>query len=409
MKSNFFILFLAQITVAVAGLAIPPAIPFIQPSLRLTYAQVGSLMTCMYLGAMIISLPSGGLTDRLGIKGTVLLSQVYTALVAFFFSLIGSYWAILLCSIAIGIGYGMVNPPTTKGILVLVGQGNRALAMSAKQTGVPLAGAIAAAVVPPLGMRFSWEVSFVLTGAVIGLSALATHLFYDPCHENTSHAPSTHQVGEGDWRAIYRNRNVVFLSIAGALCSLAQASIGTYTILYARDSQRLSLILAAFCLTLVNIAGVLGRLLWGVMSDRFFRGSRKFVLQFITALILAVSLVLGIAIRLPLAFLFPLFFLLGFSAFGWNGVFLVFGGELAGSHQAGRATGFIMTIVFLGNLTGPLLFGKIIDATGGYRLAWIFVAAAMAVALCCMQKIREGKEHPERKEGSNALIRQEEE
>jgi len=112
-------------------------------------------------------------------------------------------------------------------------------------------------------------------------------------------------------------------------------------------------------------------------------------------LILAISLVLGIAIRLPLAFLFLLFFLLGFSAFGWNGVFLVLGGELAGSRQAGRATGFIMTVVFLGNLTGPVLFGKMIDATGGYRLAWICLAGAMVVALGCMQKIREGKERPE--------------
>jgi len=389
MKSNFLILFLAQITVAAAGLAIPPAIPFIQPWLRLTYAQVGSLMTCMYLGAMIISLPSGGLTDKLGIKKLTFLSQSYTALAAFLFSLIGSYWTALMCAVAIGIGYGMVNPPTTKGILLLVSQGNRALAMSAKQTGVPLAGAISAAVVPPLAMRYSWEISFVFTGVLIGLSALATHFFYDPSFENAPSAPSANQPEQGGWRVVYRNRNIVFLSIAGALCSLAQSSIGTYTILYAKNSQRLSLILAAFSLTLVNIAGVLGRLLWGMASDRLFKGSRRFILQFITGLILAVTLVLGLTPRLSPALLFFLFFLLGFSAFGWNGVFLVLGGELAGRGQAGRATGFIMTIVFLGNLTGPLLFGKIIDATGGYRLSWIFVAAAMAVALCFIQKIQE--------------------
>jgi MFS transporter, ACS family, hexuronate transporter len=389
MKSNFFILFLAQVTVAVVGLAIPPAIPFIQPWLRLSYAQVGSLMTCMYLGAMIISLPSGGLTDRLGIKRTTLLSQILTALAAFCFSLIGSYGSALLCAVAIGIGYGMVNPPTTKGILVLVGQRNRALAMSAKQTGVPLAGAIAAAIVPPLAMRYSWETSFVCTGFVIGLSALATHLLYDPSFEHTPGASSEKQSEPGGWRAVYRNRNIVLLSIAGALCSLAQATIGTYAILYAKDSQGLSLVLAAFSLTLINIAGVLGRLLWGIASDRLFKGSRRSVLQLIAALILAISLLLGLTPRLPLPFLFLLFFLLGFSAFGWNGVFLVLGGELAGRGQAGRATGFIMTIVFLGNLTGPILFGKMIDVTGGYRLGWIFMAAAMGAALCCLQKIRE--------------------
>ena len=394
MKLNFFMLLLAQISVAVGGLAIPPIIPFIQPWLGLTYAQVGSLMTCMYLGAMIVSLPAGGLTDRLGIKKMLLLSQVYTALAAVLFSLIGSYWAALFCALAIGLGYGMVNPATTKGILVLVRQENRGLAMSAKQTGVPLAGAIAAAILPLLAIHFSWEASFVLTGAAIGLSALATYFLYNSRHESILPAfPASHS-GQGGSEAIYRNRNILLLSISGALCSIAQASIGTYAILYLRDSQRIDLILAAFCLTLINIAGILGRVLWGIMSDRLFRGSRKFVLQLITALTLCLSLLLGLDIRPPLPLLFFLFFLLGYSAFGWNGVFLAFGGELAGSQQAGRATGFIMTIVFLGNLSGPILFGKIIDATGGYRLAWIFLVVVMIVALYSLQKIRGGEGTP---------------
>ena len=154
----------------------------------------------------------------------------------------------------------------------------------------PVVKYISADVVPLLAMRFSWETSFVLTGAVIGLSALATHLFYDPSFENRPQASSANQFSQGGYRAVYRNRNMVFLGIAGALCSLAQASIGTYTILYARDSQGLSLTLAAFSLTVVNIAGVLGRLLWGIVSDRLFMGFRRFVLQFIAALILAGSL-----------------------------------------------------------------------------------------------------------------------
>ena len=389
MKLNFLILFFAQITVAAAGLAIPPAIPFIQPWLHLTYTQVGSLMTCVYLGAMIISLPSGGLTDKLGIKKLTFLAQGYMVLAAFLFSLIGSYGAALACAVAVGIGYGMVNPPTTKGILLLVSQGNRALAMSAKQTGVPLAGAISAALVPSVAMQFSWETSFVFIAVVIGLSALATHFFYNPSFENVPSASSPDPSKQGGWKAVYRNKDIVFLSIAGALCSLAQASIGTYAILYARDFHRLSLIPAAFSLTLINIAGVLGRPLWGMASDRLLKGSRRFILQFITGVVLTVTLVLGLTPRLSPALLFFLFFLLGFSAFGWNGVFLVLGGELAGRGQAGRATGFIMTVVFLGNVVGPLLFGRIIDATGGYRLAWIFVAATMSVSLCCLQKIQE--------------------
>ena len=57
--------------------------------------------------------------------------------------------------------------------------------------------------------------------------------------------------------------------------------------------------------------------------------------------------------------------------------------------MAGRATGLIMAIVFSGAVVGPILFGKIIDASGSYDIAWFFLSAAMAGAFAVYSMIRE--------------------
>ena len=73
MMRNFIALLCAQIFACFGGLSIPPLIPFIQPEFKLNYTQVGAIMTSLYVGAAIVSLPAGWLTDKIGVKRVVLL------------------------------------------------------------------------------------------------------------------------------------------------------------------------------------------------------------------------------------------------------------------------------------------------------------------------------------------------
>jgi MFS family permease len=125
------------------------------------------------------------------------------------------------------------------------------------------------------------------------------------------------------------------------------------------------------------------------MSDWLFKGSRKEVLKLIISLMFLSSLILGLNIPLPLVLLFFVLFLFGFSAIGWNGVYHAFIGELPDKEMIGRTVGLSMTIVFTGNLLGPLLFGKIIDVTSSYSMAWYLLCVAMVVAFILISMVRE--------------------
>jgi ACS family hexuronate transporter-like MFS transporter len=395
MVKNFIVLLCAQIFVCFGGLTIPPLIPFIQPELKLNYTQVGSIMTFLYFGAMVMSLPAGWLTDRLGVKKTIVLSQVFMGLFVALFSLIGNYFMAILLAFAMGLGYGMVNPPTTKGIMVLVKRENRGFAMSVKQTGVPIGSAIAAGLLPPLALRFSWEFSLIFAGIIVILSGLLSHILYQQSREGAlSFDFNPKEASQVSWKKTYQNKNIIFLGIGGAFCSLVQIALVTYIILYLKDAKKFDLILAAFCLVLVSIGGILGRIFWGVVSDWLFKGSRKVVLKLIVSLIFLVSLILGLNVHLSLIPLFFVLFIFGFSAIGWNGVYHAFVGELSEKEMAGRAIGLIMTITFIGNLSGPILFGKIIDVTGSYSMAWYFLCASMVGAFILFSMIQESKISP---------------
>ena len=390
MGKNFIVLLGAQIFLCFGGLAIPPLIPFFQPELELTYSQVGSIMTFLYLGAILMSLPAGWITDRLGVKKTIVFSLIFSGFFVALLGFIGSYLAAVFFTFLVGLGYGMSNPPTTKGIMVLANDGNRGLAMSAKQTGVPIAGGLAAAVLPPLALLISWKFSFVLAGATIFLAGLLSQVLYRSAKEqNPLSRPVAEEVPRREWRKILKNRNMILLSVAGAFCALVQSSLFTYTILYLKDARGFELIRAALCLTLMNGGGILGRIFWGILSDRLFRGSRKIVLQLLVALIFLITLVLGLDLPLSPLVLTAILFVLGASAIGWNGVYHAFIGEMSGKEMAGRATGVAMAIVFMGGVMGPILFGRIVDAYHSYRAAWFFLCAAMAGAFVVYGLIQE--------------------
>ena len=79
----------------------------------------------------------------------------------------------------------------------------------------------------------------------------------------------------------------------------------------------------------------------------------------------------------------------GVVGIGWNGVQHTWLAELAGPRAAGTAVGLGLAISSAGVTLGPLLFGYVLQATGGYRWPWLGLATAMVAALGTLALIRE--------------------
>src|SRR5262245_3946139 len=65
---------------AVSVLAIAPLSPLVLEDLGLRRAQIGLFLPAIYLGGVLMSLPAGWITDRLGARLTLCLGQCLTAL-----------------------------------------------------------------------------------------------------------------------------------------------------------------------------------------------------------------------------------------------------------------------------------------------------------------------------------------
>jgi len=56
---------------AVSVLSVAPLAPLFRDALGLTRAQVGLFLSSVYLGGVLMSLPAGWLTERLGVRATL--------------------------------------------------------------------------------------------------------------------------------------------------------------------------------------------------------------------------------------------------------------------------------------------------------------------------------------------------
>jgi MFS transporter, ACS family, hexuronate transporter len=184
----------------------------------------------------------------------------------------------------------------------------------------------------------------------------------------------------------------MFLSFGAAMYVLVQYSFTTYLALYLTEVQLLPLVTAGGFLAATQIGGGIGRVGWGVISDKFWDGRRKAPFALIGILVAALCLVVAfIPGRLDIAPLGLIILILGFCAIGWPGLNLALLTELAGVQSAGMAIGVAVTFIYLGNIIGPPLFGLIVDHSGSYSLAWLSLAALSLVGTAFVLLVREDR------------------
>ena len=132
---------------------------------------------------------------------------------------------------------------------------------------------------------------------------------------------------------------------------------------------------AAFLLTLVGIAGIAGRLISGVASDRY--GPRPVMLCGL-ALLALITLMLALRQHDWFFYLFAALFGLGYSSVATMMVRMT--RYIFGNRALGSIFSVLMVADSIGMGLGPWLAGYIFDLTGGYSLTFMGVAVALALA-----------------------------
>jgi len=366
---------------------VAPLSPLLLDGLGLSRAQVGLFLPALYLGGVAMSLPAGWLTDRLGARLTLVVGQCLTALMIALAAWSPGLAAMLPLYSLAGLGWAVINPSTGKAILDRFPPRERGLAMGVKQTGLTLGGVLASLTMPGIALAYGWRAALAVAAAASLLSATAVLGGLDrraPAPAVTAHGDRARFADIGPFMA---RPSFMTLLVCGLVLSIAQASVLAYLALFARERLGLSVVAAGGLLAMAQVGGTIGRLGWGVISDRVFGGRRRPGVVINALMGASAYLVFASGVDLPGPAAVACAVIAGIGAFGWVGLYLALAAEVGGARYAGLLTGVAVSFSWSGVLVGPPLFGLLLQATGSYRGPWLVLAVTSLSAAAALYRL----------------------
>ena len=396
----------AAFSVAFSG--IPMTAVLMRTGYHLDNATLGLVLGLMGLGIAVSELPWGLLTDRWGDRPVLLtgLGSTATALVAM------AIWAApseqhipglgWLCGglLLVGLLGGSVNGASGRAVMTWFEAGERGLAMSIRQTAVPLGGGIGALVLPFVALHFGFA---ALYGLLALLCALSAAISWAWVHEPpvAPQAKAAERPGAPKGSGPLRDARV-WRIVAG---------IG----IFARRSSRCCLSARCSCMTSAMRASQPSRPRWcscrlapwscrvwsGRWTDR--KRNRPGYLRACSAL--SVLLFAGLsllvlcagthaadssALRMALVVLLAAS---GVCVSAWHGVAYTELATLAGAARAGTALGMANTSVFLVCFVTPFSIPHLL-ALQGWPLVWLAASACALVAMQLLVPAQEARAQP---------------
>ena len=380
----------AQTMANVGPLGIPSIAPLIRQDLGLSMAQAGSFLSAYYIGAAIMSLPAGWMADRWGVLVTMVIGQAVISAGLLGVAGSESFSLLTVIMIAAGAGYGMLNPTTAKAAMAWFPRRQRATAVGFKQVGLPLGGAVGALIMPHLGLSLGWRPAVMMPAALVAVVGLLTWILYRDPPDSEYAARGT--AGGPSLAAVLANRDLWLVALSTLIFAGMQTVWMSFLVLYLTDVLFLPLVQAGGYLVMAQMAGMAGRVLFGVLSDGYFQGRRRVVLVIAGAGSTACSIAMaGTGPSTGAWLLGSLAVTFGFFGIGWNGVQHTLLAELVGPRGAGTAVGLGLTISSFGVSLCPPLFGLAVQRLGGFAVPWAMLGIVMAMNLCFLIPVREGR------------------
>lgn len=169
------------------------------------------------------------------------------------------------------------------------------------------------------------------------------------------------QAGRNQFQVL-RMPTMWVLGLASACMYVSRYAINSWGMLYLQESRGYTMVEAGMMLGLNTGAGLVGCVVYGFVSDKFFNARRP-----------PVTLIFGLLEVIALAMIFftppghPILLSTAFILFGFtlSGLLAVLGGlfavDIAGRRAAGAAMGFIGIISYFGNAMQEWISGRLIQ------------------------------------------------
>lgn len=364
--------------------------PLIREDMGISAAQFGFFMSAIFSAQLISAMPSGTITDRMGVGWTLFGALIMMMTGTLLFAYVESFYPALAATFLIGLGYSFVNPATAKGVVRWFPAHWRGTAMGLKQLGVPLGGVLGAGG-GALAAYVDWRI--VLVGAAA--LALVVAMFWLPLTRKPNSGGGGFRVIVRDLKTVVTNRNMNVICISSSAFNAGQSCLFTYMALFLRDAAQASQLVAAMGVAFAQSACAIGRVGYSFLSDRYFGARRKWM---VVAVIVAGAVACGVTYFVNPAWphwgLMILAVAMGGTIAAYAALILSMAAESVPSSLVGSAIGYNALAWSVGGIAGPPLFGWVLDMSGNtYGYAWMTIAVIMLLGAAVLaQAFREGKQ-----------------
>ncbi|WP_255167224.1 MFS transporter [Natrononativus amylolyticus] len=378
-------------------LAYPPLFPVLGSEFDVTTAQLGLLVTAIYVPTLLLQFPLGGVVDSVGAKRVLVAGLVVTSLAITLSGLATAYWMVLACALLSGVGQSVFHPADYALLDSVVDSSNEGLAFSSHTFGGFAGFAAAPVVVGGVGIAYGWQLALVAVGGVGFAYAAAFALTTAPVHARrirTSDADPSASTAAllAEIRSFVRQLDLLLVFAFYLLSMMAIVGLQSFTTVLAVDAYGFDDATANTLLTAHLASTAVGIVAGGPLANRLpFR--RLMIAAFLAAaggvwLVASGLLDAGFAASVLLFSLIGL--LIGLALPSRDR----FANAAADPNATGKSFGFFFTGLSLGAVVSPVLLGALIDArsaAAAFLLIGAILLAAVAIVVVALLSGSDGR------------------
>lgn len=366
-------------------LILPPLFPWLKDAFNVSYTELGAVLTVFFVVSCMVQAASGFIVDKLGPRPVLFVGLGMLSLAAFGYAMAQSYWMLLVCAVAAGIGNGVFHPVDYTLFNRKVAPTRLGHAYSVHGITGSLGWALAPAFVVPLAMAFSWRVALASAGAlaVVVLLILWVNRSVLSLDVKAVHKATGFDAAGGEF---------AFLKIPAVwMCfgffffyAMALSVVQTFAPTAAGRLHAVPVTLIAMCLTIYMVASAAGMVVGGFLASDPSRCERIVGAGF--GIAAAIALVLAFGDFAPL--LVPVMFgAMGFAAgiAGPSRDLLV--KRSTPANATGRVYGVVYAGLDIGQAFAPLVFGRLMDH-GQYASVIVGLAMVQGVLIVSAFNVR---------------------
>ena len=353
-------------------------LPLVQKEFAITRAEAGLYTSAYFLGAIILSVLSGHMVDRLGNKTTLIIGLVIIGTMMMLQSRAMFFILLLFLAFFTGIGYSIVTPAVNTSVFEIASTSKRGIFMGIAHSGGGVGGFLGAVILPYLGNIYDWRKAILYSGIfalIVSLIIFKSYQKNSPFFKkNRKNISNTSSLKKG-LIIILKNNYILYYCAYGFVLGISAFSIVGHFNIFLTQDLNYSTSFAGLSMGIVHIGGIIGLPVWGYITDKFLQSDRRKGLLIIGTMISIMALYFGLLvsqIRISVYLLFFSCLLLGFCVMGIFATYYTAIGELE-SVQRGVIMGISLVFTRIGAIIAPPIFGYVADLHGKYLYSWVYL------------------------------------